>query len=84
MFPSDCSHAWGGTPAYILKKAISGFEIVEPGFKKVKIRPWIFDLDFVYIGIPTPYGEIEIRINENGFMCSAPDEIQVESENYKR
>ncbi len=84
MFPSDCSHAWGGTPAYILKKALSGFEILEAGFKRVKIRPWIFDLDYIYIGIPTPYGEIEIRINENGFLCNAPDEIQVVTEEYKK
>lgn len=82
MFPSDCSHAWGGTPAYMLKKAICGFEMLEPGYKKIKIKPWIFDLDYIYVAFPTPYGLIEIRINENGFTYDAPKEIEVETESY--
>ena len=31
----DYSHAWGAAPLYYLKKALSGFEILEAGYKKI-------------------------------------------------
>jgi hypothetical protein len=76
MFPSDCSHAWGGTPAYILKKALSGFEMVEAGYKRVRIKPQLYDLDYARVDIPTPYGPIEIQITKSGYTLHAPDEIE--------
>ncbi len=80
MFPCDISHAWGGTPAYILKKALSGFEMLEAGYKKVKISPCLHGLECADLAIPTPYGEIEIRINEGGYSYTAPAEIEIETE----
>lgn len=77
MFPSDCSHAWGGTPAYILKKALSGFEMVEAGYKRVRIKPQLYDLDYARVDIPTPYGPIEIQITKSGYTLHAPDEIEI-------
>jgi hypothetical protein len=73
----DCSHAWGGTPAYILKKAISGVEIVEAGYKKIKLSPNAFGLDKVDMTLPTPYGEIEIKINGDEKNVSVPKEITI-------
>ncbi|MBQ8402134.1 MAG: hypothetical protein IJX14_09420, partial [Clostridia bacterium] len=31
----DHSHAWGGTPAYALPLALTGLELLEPGYKKI-------------------------------------------------
>ena len=81
MFPCDLSHAWGGTPAYILKRALSGFEMLEAGYKRVKIAPRLYGLDSALVEIPTPYGNIEIKIDNGGFSYTAPTEIQVETEN---
>ncbi len=73
----DCSHAWGGAPAYILKKALSGFEMVEAGYKKIRLNPKRFSLDFAEFEISTPYGPIKIRIDESGSNVSAPSEIEI-------
>ena len=77
MFPSDCSHAWGGTPAYILKKAIAGFEMKEPCYKKVKISPNLFGLEFADFEISTPYGPIKIKLTRDEKIITAPDEIEI-------
>ena len=73
----DCSHAWGGAPAYILKKALSGIEIVEPGYKKVRLRPRLFSLDYAKLDIPTPFGLIKIELKGSESIVSVPEEIEV-------
>lgn len=76
-FPGDCSHAWGGAPAYILKKAISGFEMVDAGYKRVRLSPRLFDLDFASLEISTPYGPIKLELTKNKKTITAPDEIEI-------
>ena len=74
----DYSHAWGATPAYTLKKALSGLEILEPGFKKIKLAPALFDLDSAEMEITTPYGKIEIcQKNGEHVSIKAPKEIEI-------
>ena len=74
----DCSHAWGGTPAYILKKALSGFEMIEPNYKKIKLSPNLFDLDYANFEISTPHGNIEIKLEKGKEpRISAPSKIKI-------
>ena len=74
----DCSHAWGGAPAYILKKAIAGFEMLEPCYKKIKLSPSLYDLDFADFDISTPYGNINIKLSRNTSpQITAPEQIQI-------
>ncbi|MBO5338426.1 MAG: hypothetical protein J6A96_01850 [Clostridia bacterium] len=73
----DHSHAWGGTPLYSLPMALCGLEILEPGYKKIKLKPQLLDLDFAKIEIPTPYGIILVDINKNGAKITAPSEITI-------
>ncbi|MBQ8840673.1 MAG: hypothetical protein IJ004_05090 [Clostridia bacterium] len=74
----DFSHAWGATPAYILKKALSGIELLEPNYKKISLSPQLFDLDYANVEISTPYGNIEIY-QEKGKTptIKAPKEITI-------
>ena len=74
---SDCSHAWGGAPAYILKKALAGFEMVESGYRKIKLSPKLYGLDFANFGISTPYGEIKINLSKDKTEVTVPSEIKV-------
>jgi hypothetical protein len=76
-FPGDCTHAWGGAPAYILKKAISGLEIVEPAFKRIRLNPRLFGLKFADFEISTPYGPIRIKLARDEKTITAPDEIEI-------
>lgn len=74
----DFSHAWGATPAYTLKRAMSGLEILEPSYKKIRLNPTLFDLDFADFEITTPYGKIEISMKKGGEVSiKAPKEIEI-------
>ncbi|MBQ7225291.1 MAG: hypothetical protein IJX02_01665 [Clostridia bacterium] len=76
----DYSHAWGATPAYTLKRALSGIEILEPAYKKIRLSPQLFDLDSARYEIMTPYGKIEICQKKQGGVCiNAPKEIEIVS-----
>ena len=74
----DYSHAWGATPAYTLKRALSGFEILEPCCKKVRLKPELYLLDMAEYQITTPYGKIEICQKKGGEVSiKAPKEIEI-------
>ena len=74
----DHSHAWGGTPAYQMPIAITGMEILEPGMKKIKFTPNLFDLEFAKIVIPTEYGNINIEVEKNKMaVITAPKCIEI-------
>ena len=74
----DYSHAWGGTPLYSLPRALSGIEILEAGFKKIKLNPSLLSLDFAKVEIPTPYGIISVKNSKkNGVKITAPCEILI-------
>lgn len=58
----DYSHGWGGAPAYALPLALSGLEIVEPGYKKIRLHPTLLGLEYADVQIPTPFGMIELNL----------------------
>ena len=74
----DYSHAWGATPAYTLKRALSGIEILEPACKKIRLCPQLFDLESAEFEITTPYGKIEFSMKKgNNVSIKAPKEIEI-------
>ncbi len=77
-FSFDHSHAWGGTPLYSVPKALTGIEIIEPGYKKISLSPSNLGLTEAKVEIPTPYGMIVCEITKDGFKYTTPDEITVE------
>lgn len=76
-YPYDYSHAWGATPTYQLPSKLLGFEMIEPGFKKISLSPCLFGLDYANISVPTPYGYIKCRMSKNGITTDIPSEINV-------
>ena len=60
----DYSHAWGGTPAYQIPSMILGFEMVEPGFKTIRLHPQLFGLEWAHVLMPTPYGMIACTLKQ--------------------
>ncbi len=74
----DHSHAWGGTPLYSVPKALTGFEILEPGMKKIRICPTLLGLEFARVEIPTPFGDIVVEQKAGDVAAiSAPKEIEI-------
>ena len=61
----DYSHVWAGTPTFQLPFGFSGIEILECGFKRIKINPCLCGLDRAHISIPTPYGNITVDMEKN-------------------
>ena len=58
----DHSHAWGGTPAYALPLALTGLELVEPGYSKIRLCPSLLGLTEAKVEIPTPHGTITVEL----------------------
>lgn len=75
----DYSHAWGGTPRYAVPLALSGLEILEPGFRRIRLHPQLLGLDHALVEIPTPYGFIRIKLASGCVpQIDCPPEIVLE------
>lgn len=73
----DHSHAWGGTPLYSVPKALTGIEILEPGYKKIKLNPSLLGLEEATTEIPTPYGMITVTQQGGKVNYEIPNGIEV-------
>ena len=58
-------HGWAGGAAAVLLRMVSGIEILEPGFRKIRIKPNCAGFDYFKCTIPTPQGVIRIAM-KNG------------------
>jgi hypothetical protein len=73
----DHSHAWAGTPLYSLPKALTGIEILEAGYKKIKLSPSLLGLERAKVEIPTPHGMIVCQMKEGEkAQITVPDGIE--------
>lgn len=74
----DYSHAWGGTPLYSLPQAICGLEILEPAYKKIRLKVQDLGLDSYYIELPTPYGNVVVeKLNGQSANIKVPNGIEL-------
>ncbi len=77
-------HGWASSPAAFLSEQIGGIRILEPGCKKVLIKPNTVGLEWLDISYPTPYGPIKVhykKINgEEDLHIDNPDDIEVLTE----
>ncbi|HEY8390924.1 MAG TPA: family 78 glycoside hydrolase catalytic domain, partial [Clostridia bacterium] len=64
MTRSHC-HAWSCAPVYFLTEYILGVSPLEPGYSKVKIKPYAGTLKFCRGVVPTPHGEIRVSWKAN-------------------
>lgn len=54
----DWTHAWGAAPANIIPRKLMGIEPLEPGFRKIQIKPQPATLEHAEIKCPTIRGEV--------------------------
>jgi len=76
---SDC-HAWSAHPLYEFLTTVCGIEPDSPGFRSVRIEPFLGPLKWVEGKIPHPLGEIHVnftRIGEKGIegRIRLPEEL---------
>ena len=68
-------HGWASGPTAWLSQHVLGVEIVEPGYKVVKINPHLGNLEWVEGSVPTPFGDIKVshRKDAEGNVVSKVD-----------
>jgi alpha-L-rhamnosidase len=65
---SDC-HAWGASPNIEFFRTVLGIDSYAPGFRKIKIEPYLGDLMNVSGEMPHPNGKIAVSYKpEKGKM----------------
>jgi alpha-L-rhamnosidase len=57
---SDC-HAWSASPVYEFISTVCGINAAEPGFRSVRIEPFLGDLKTVSGKMPHPLGEVSVQ-----------------------
>ena len=63
----DWNHAWGAVPANIIPRKLMGIEPLEPGFRKIRIKPQPSTLKNAEIKCPTIRGDVMVSfLNEPG------------------
>ena len=74
-FRHSLCHGWASGPTAWLSQHVLGVEIVEPGYKVVRINPNLGNLEWVEGAVPTPYGDIKIshRKDADGKVVSKVD-----------
>ena len=75
-------HGWASGPAPWLSRHVLGIEPLEPGFRKVAVKPHLGSLEWAEGSFPTPLGVISVRHEKrpDGSVAStidAPDGIEI-------
>ena len=59
----DWNHAWGAVPANIIPRKLMGIEPIEPGFRRIRIKPQPSTLAKAEIKCPTIRGDVMVSFN---------------------
>lgn len=70
----SCCHGWSGGPTVALIQGVLGVRPLEPGFRRVTIRPELGDLEWAEGCVPTPQGAIRVAAFREG------GEVRIERE----
>ena len=54
-------HGWASGPTAWLIQYVLGIHPVEPGMRKIEIKPYLGQLEYAEGKLPTPYGEIWVK-----------------------
>ena len=59
----DWNHAWGAVPANVIPRKLMGVEPLEPGFRKIRIKPQPSTLAHAELIVPTIRGSVKVSFN---------------------
>ena len=83
QFRHSLCHGWASSPTWFLTRYVLGIRILEPGCKKLLIKPCLADLDYVKGKYPTPYGIVTVEHKKDASgkietFVDAPKEIGID------
>ncbi len=74
-------HVWGSNPVAFLDEVVLGIKILEPGCKKMAVKPDLGDLEWAKGTYATPFGPISVSAKRVGdeivTEIDAPAEIEI-------
>lgn len=75
-------HGWASGPTAWLSEHVLGFRPLEPGSKKLLIKPELADLDWAKGTFPTPYGPVTVSHSKDKHgqvqtVVRKPDDIEI-------
>lgn len=76
----DWNHAWGSAPANAIPAGLMGIRPVEPGWKKVQIRPQTGDLEDGQVTVPTILGDVSLSFAKKAGSYSMEVDIPANME----
>lgn len=80
-FRHSLCHGWASGAVPFLMEQVAGIHIIGAGCRKIEIKPKMGNLKFIKASYPTPYGVLELSIeNKNGrpiISFSAPDGVEI-------
>ena len=59
-------HAWSASPVYHLMQQVLGVNPTEPGWKSIRVAPFVEELDFAKGTVPTPRGKLRVEWEKAG------------------
>ena len=65
----DLSHSWQCTPTYQLSSRVLGISPLAQGFKKIRIKPMVCDLEWAKGSVPTPLGDVKVNWRRSEDQC---------------
>ena len=75
-------HGWAGGPTAFMSQYVLGVNVVEPGCKKLMIKPDLGDLEWARGSFPTPYGPVYVDHRRDGegilTKVDAPKEVEIQ------
>lgn len=66
-------HSWGASPIYLLGRYYLGVEPVKPGYSEFSITPNLGGLQWMEGSVPTPNGDITVRMDEQSIRVYASE-----------
>ena len=73
----DLNHAWGAVPLNIIARYVLGVTPLEPGFKKISIRPQLGGLKHVKGTVPTVAGPVTVEATPGKLVFTTPAPAEV-------
>ena len=73
----DLNHAWGAVPLNIIARYVLGITPLEPGFRKISIRPQLGGLKHVKGSVPTAAGTVTVEATPKRLVFTTPAPAEV-------
>ncbi len=70
-------HGWSSGPTTFLMRHVLGVKVLEPGSKRLEVKPSLCGLEYVKGTYPTPYGAVAIYADKDGVKIDAPAGVEI-------